>query len=176
MLEVALQLFGERGYDGTSIADLADATGLSKAAFSYHFTGKDEILVELATPLVAALERVVDAHEGLFGIDTLESLLGDAIDALLEHRDVAVWVDADKSVMSHHDIGVRLDRVHISMRRLIAGGRVDTESGVWASSVLGAIWRPIRNLTEIDVAEHRSLLLDAALELAARQLNGDSGE
>jgi AcrR family transcriptional regulator len=176
MLAAALRLFGERGYDGTSIADLADATGLSKAAFSYHFTGKDEILVELAMPLVTALESIVDRHENLFAIDTLESLLGDALDALLDHRAVAVWVDADKSVMSHHDIGPRLDRIHTEMRRLIAGGRVGTKSDVWASSVLGAIWRPIRNLTDIDVAAHRSVILNSALELAARQPADDSRE
>ncbi len=169
MLEVALDRFAERGFDGTSIADLAGATGLSKAAFSYHFASKDEILVELAEPLIAAMEQTVAAHQELLGTDTIESLLGDYIDALLRHRKVTVWIDGDKSVSSHPDIGARLDQVNADMRLLITGGDTDPEAHVRAASVLGAIWRPIRNLTDIDVAQHRPQILAAALELTASE-------
>jgi AcrR family transcriptional regulator len=167
MLEVALDMFAERGFDGTSIAELANATGLSKAAFSYHFAGKDEILVELAEPLIADMEQAVAKHQEGLDVDTIESLLGDYIDALLRHRKAAVWIDGDKSVSSHPEVGARLDQVNLAMRRLIVGGDTDAEALVWAASVLGAIWRPVRNLTDIDVSHHRSQILSAALELAA---------
>jgi len=167
MLEVALDMFAERGFDGTSIAELAAATGLSKAAFSYHFAGKDEILVELAEPLIVEMEQTVAKHQELLGSDTIESLLGDYIDALLRHRKAAVWIDGDKSVSSHADVGVRLEQVNLAMRHLITGGDTDPKALVWAASVLGAIWRPVRNLTDIDVSDHRSQILSAALELAA---------
>lgn len=50
ILESALQLFATRGYEGTSLHDIATAVGCSKASLLYHFTSKDAILTELLTP------------------------------------------------------------------------------------------------------------------------------
>ena len=91
MLQASLVAFAERGFDGTSIADLAAITGLSKAAFSYHFAGKDEILVELAVPLIEDLEDVVAAQVTVQGTDELRSLLERYFDVLLRHREVVAW-------------------------------------------------------------------------------------
>ena len=42
---VALALFsGERGYDGASPRDIADAIGINKASLYYYFPGKEDIL------------------------------------------------------------------------------------------------------------------------------------
>ncbi len=164
MLSTALDAFAERGYDGTSIADLAEATGLSKAAFSYHFDSKDDILVELAEPLLSDLEAVVEGREPPGTAVELRSLLDDYIDALLRHRTIAVWVDGDKSVASHPSIGARLDENNREMRILLAGRDASRRDRVRASAVLGAIWRPIRNLTEIDVAAHKDEIVTAVLD------------
>jgi AcrR family transcriptional regulator len=40
LLSAALDGFTRRGYDATSVAELAAATGMSKAAVSYHFPPK----------------------------------------------------------------------------------------------------------------------------------------
>lgn len=44
ILRVALQLFTERGYEGASIRDIAEALGMTKSSLYYHFAGKDAIL------------------------------------------------------------------------------------------------------------------------------------
>lgn len=44
IVETADQLFYERGYNYSSFADIADAVGLSRGNFYYHFKSKDEIL------------------------------------------------------------------------------------------------------------------------------------
>ena len=41
----AVRLFTERGYEGTSIRDLADALGMTKSALYYHFTSKEAIVM-----------------------------------------------------------------------------------------------------------------------------------
>lgn len=164
MLQTALEAFAVNGYDGTSIADLADATGLSKAAFSYHFASKDEILVELAEPLLAELELLATDREPSDSPEELRALLDDYTDALLRHRTVAIWVDGDKSVANHPEIGARLTSNNQTMRSLIAGPDASRRDRVRASAVLGAIWRPIRNLTEIDVASHKNEIVAIALD------------
>src|SRR3954449_1311617 len=54
LLAVAVAVFTERGYDGTSMEDLARASGLSKSSLYHHIDGKEQLLR-------LALERAVEA-------------------------------------------------------------------------------------------------------------------
>ncbi|WP_327090915.1 TetR/AcrR family transcriptional regulator [Nonomuraea sp. NBC_01738] len=56
VLSVAVGVFNERGYDGTSMEDLARALGVTKSAIYYHVPGKEQLLAR-------ALDRALD---GLF--------------------------------------------------------------------------------------------------------------
>jgi AcrR family transcriptional regulator len=172
MLEVALGAFAKRGYDGTSIADLAAATGMSKAAYSYHFAGKDEILVELAEPLLDELDTVTDDLRMPHTPEELEQLLDAYVDVLLRHRLVAIWVDGDKSVLNHPTVGKRMAHNNRRMRALIAGPNASKADLVRASAVLGAVWRPVRNLTDIDIGSYKEAVIATAVHgFAERRSN-----
>lgn len=58
LLNVAVQVFNERGYDGTSMEHLSKAAGISKSSIYHHVAGKEELLRR-------AVSRALD---GLFGI------------------------------------------------------------------------------------------------------------
>src|SRR5258708_6010881 len=45
LLRAAADVFGERGYDGTRVADIAATAGVSNGALYAHFTSKAELLV-----------------------------------------------------------------------------------------------------------------------------------
>ncbi|WP_241255510.1 TetR/AcrR family transcriptional regulator [Candidatus Protofrankia californiensis] len=60
ILAVAVQLFNERGYAGTSIRDIAERLGMTKAALYYHFASKDMILDAAVQPFVEAFGHVRD--------------------------------------------------------------------------------------------------------------------
>ena len=47
ILDVALDLFTEKGFDGTSLREIAEQLGVTKAALYYHFASKDDILMAL---------------------------------------------------------------------------------------------------------------------------------
>lgn len=54
ILEVALELFSQNGYAGTSMSDIAKKLGITKPALYKHYAGKHEILeriVELMTEM-----------------------------------------------------------------------------------------------------------------------------
>ena len=51
ILDVALDLFSIRGYEATSISQIADAVGLRKASLYSHFTSKQDILDTLVEEL-----------------------------------------------------------------------------------------------------------------------------
>lgn len=44
IMEAALELFAQNGYLGTSMSDIADRLGITKAALYKHYAGKQEIL------------------------------------------------------------------------------------------------------------------------------------
>ncbi|MCU7933900.1 MAG: TetR/AcrR family transcriptional regulator [Candidatus Thiodiazotropha sp. (ex Dulcina madagascariensis)] len=44
IVDTADQLFYRQGYESTSFSDIADAMGISRGNFYYHFKSKDEIL------------------------------------------------------------------------------------------------------------------------------------
>ncbi|MCU7921162.1 MAG: TetR/AcrR family transcriptional regulator [Candidatus Thiodiazotropha sp. (ex Dulcina madagascariensis)] len=44
IVDTADQLFYHQGYENTSFSDIADAMGISRGNFYYHFKSKDEIL------------------------------------------------------------------------------------------------------------------------------------
>ena len=47
ILDAALDLFTEQGYDGTSLREIAEKLGVTKAALYYHFESKEDILLAL---------------------------------------------------------------------------------------------------------------------------------
>lgn len=58
LLAVAVGVFNERGYDGTSMEHLSKAAGISKSSIYHHVKGKEELLR-------LAITRALD---GLFGV------------------------------------------------------------------------------------------------------------
>lgn len=47
ILDAALELFVDQGFDGTSVRQIAERVGTTKAALYYYFASKDEILMAL---------------------------------------------------------------------------------------------------------------------------------
>jgi TetR/AcrR family transcriptional regulator, cholesterol catabolism regulator len=61
LTEHAARLFAERGYHGTSIADLADALGIRKSSVYSHIGGKDELLSQITLAGADAFHEALDA-------------------------------------------------------------------------------------------------------------------
>ena len=57
ILAVALELFSIKGYEATSIAQIADAVGLRKASLYSHFASKQDILDTLVAELTEEFNR-----------------------------------------------------------------------------------------------------------------------
>ncbi|GAB3160587.1 TetR/AcrR family transcriptional regulator [Amycolatopsis stemonae] len=87
LLQVAVRLFNERGYDGTSMEDLSRKLGITKSAIYHHVPSKEELLR-------LAVDRALD---GLFAVaaETTE-LDGGAIDRLEHLVRGSVLVLADR--------------------------------------------------------------------------------
>ncbi|GAA3697570.1 TetR family transcriptional regulator [Nonomuraea antimicrobica] len=58
--EIALRLFTEQGYEATSLREIAEELGVTKAALYYHFKTKDDIVASLVETRLAELEELLD--------------------------------------------------------------------------------------------------------------------
>jgi len=65
ILEEALELFSTKGYDGVTVADIADAVGIKAASLYKHYKSKQDIFDSI---LVVATEKYKDMANQL-GID-----------------------------------------------------------------------------------------------------------
>ncbi|MEU2560851.1 helix-turn-helix domain-containing protein [Streptomyces longispororuber] len=81
LLQATVDLVGERGYEATTLADIADRAGSARGLVSYYFPGKRQLLQSAVHRLMhltlqEALEREPRTEDG-------DELLARAIDAIL---------------------------------------------------------------------------------------------
>ena len=58
--QVALELFAEQGYEKTSLREIAERLGVTKAALYYHFKSKEDIVHSFTDDYFAAIDDLVD--------------------------------------------------------------------------------------------------------------------
>ena len=59
VFRAAAELMVEKGYGGTSIGDIAQAVGMTKAGLYHHISGKQDLLYQILNHAMNELERVV---------------------------------------------------------------------------------------------------------------------
>ena len=160
---LALDRFRVDGFVGTSIADLAGALGVSKAAIYYHYRSKDALLHGLVDPLLDAIDACI--HDHTTPAPTPRQLLGAYLAVLLAHREVVPLIATDVAVLNHPSIGPRLRAQNQQLQSLLAGPDTDVAARVRAEAALGAIWRPLIADPPLDLTDptHQHTLIDAAV-------------
>jgi len=58
--QVALELFAEQGYEKTSLREIAERLGVTKAALYYHFKSKEDIVHSFTDDYFVAIDDLVD--------------------------------------------------------------------------------------------------------------------
>jgi TetR/AcrR family transcriptional regulator, cholesterol catabolism regulator len=94
ILRTAARLFQQRGYDATSMNDVAAALKLSKGGLYHHFQSKDEILFEIMNHAMEITEeRVLNPVRGIADPEErLRALIRLHIEVVLSPRDREITV------------------------------------------------------------------------------------
>ncbi|MFG2826672.1 TetR/AcrR family transcriptional regulator [Streptomyces sp. NPDC048434] len=146
LLAVAVEVFIERGYDGTSMEHLSKAAGISKSSIYHHVRSKEELLRR-------AISRALD---GLFGVlEEPGALQGRAIERL-EH-------------VTRRVAEVLMDELPYVTLLLRVRGNTDTER--WAMERRREFDHEVSDLLK-QAAADRDLRDDVDIRLATRLLFG----
>ena len=119
MLREAARLFAERGFRGTSVADIGTACGISGPAIYKHFPSKDallaRLLVDISEQLVEGGRSVVDGSPDAAA--ALAALVEFHTDFALAEPDVIRVQDRDLASLNEHDRTVvrRLQRIYVEL-------------------------------------------------------------
>ncbi|MFW6205493.1 MAG: TetR/AcrR family transcriptional regulator, partial [Actinomycetota bacterium] len=101
ILEVALDLFRRHGYEGTSIRDVAERMGLTKAAVYYHFPSKESLLADVLTPAMTRVRRVLAETGPVTTPEQRRRLVTALVDVAGEVGPQVVVLLSDPAVGSH---------------------------------------------------------------------------
>src|SRR5437868_14667102 len=86
----AARLFAERGYHGTSLADLAEAPGMQKASLYHHIDSKEDLLWAVASGGAEAFHGALDrVPEGLPATEKIRLALRAHLDVVAAQLDAA---------------------------------------------------------------------------------------
>lgn len=88
VLRRSVELFNRKGYDATSMGDLARELGLTKSAIYHHVPSKEHLLEQALDEALDSLEEALDRVEATPESTALERLriaVASSVDVLVEH-------------------------------------------------------------------------------------------
>ncbi|GAA3671262.1 TetR/AcrR family transcriptional regulator [Nonomuraea antimicrobica] len=90
ILRTAIELFNRRGYDATSMGDLARELGLTKPAIYHHVTSKEQLLGEALADALDELTSVVTEasgeRDGVSAYQRLREVVRRSVEVLVAHQ------------------------------------------------------------------------------------------
>ena len=133
ILDVATRLFAERGYEGTSMNDVAERVGMRKASLFYHFATKDALYEAVLDRLVASLQAALEAvyvSSGTFE-DRLDAVNETLVTVLASHPYAARLLLREAMDWGPVIRGKLLDRILLVLEAGSAWLRAGQEQGAF---------------------------------------------
>jgi AcrR family transcriptional regulator len=133
ILDVATQLFAERGYEGTSMNDVAERVGMRKASLFYHFATKDALYEAVLDRLVASLQTALEAIYASSGTfpDRLDAVTELLVNTLASHPYAARLLLREAMDWGPVIRGKLLDRILLVLEAGAAWVHAGQEQGVF---------------------------------------------
>jgi AcrR family transcriptional regulator len=179
ILDIALELFNEQGYDKTSLREIAERLSVTKAALYYHFERKEDILLELHMRLHALGRDMLSRLGSLENAQEIASawseLLDGVIDMVIENRDLVLLHQRNSSAFEqleqsdHHK--EEHDDLEHQLRRFLVDPRVPLRQRVRMACSIGAVFGALIGAGEA-FADVTNVELAALVRESVRDLLG----
>jgi len=175
ILDVALELFTDQGFDGTSMREIAERLHISKPAIYYHFASKEDILMALHMRLhefgKAGLERLASQDVTL---QTWGALLTDLVDQMMSQRKIFLMHERNQAALEKlhsKDHDNEHDDIQQRLRQALADPSLSLRDRVRMACSLGAVFGGLfiagDAFDNVSSAELGSLVRDAVRDVVA---------
>ncbi len=168
--QVGLKLFTEHGYEATSLREIAEHLGVTKAALYYHFRSKDEIIRSLVDDRMARVDELITwGQTQPRGVEMRRELLRRYSDMLYEqdHHSLIQFLERNQSSMAQHPAGAKMREQMFRLLDLFIERDAPLTDQIRASMaifVLHSVWFTMRD-PGISEDERSVAALQVALEL-----------
>jgi AcrR family transcriptional regulator len=159
ILRTAMALFTTQGYDATSLRQIADRLGFTKAALYYHFPAKEHLAIELTRPWLDAISNLIALNQPDPALDEAvrrRRLVEDYVDIVLAHHAVLRFLTQDAAAQKHPDVGKRALTLVLALQDALLGPDADDADRIRVSCAIGAI--------------HATAIMDASALAIARPI------
>ena len=117
LLQSALQLFSEKGYEGTSIREIIEGAGVTRPVLYYYFTNKEDLFRRLLEPALAEYtQNLLSIRENYFEVIGRLKAIARATFAFAEKNPQAVRLIL-QLYFSPPKCGPKLDKSIYRLRR-----------------------------------------------------------
>lgn len=156
VLDTARRLFVENGYDATSLQQIADTMGVTKANVYYYFHTKAEILeaiIQVSAGRLAALFEEAAAIEGKRARQ--EFVVEGFVGLVVGNRALSPMNQTDPGLRRHGKIKGSLDAMTVRALYVLFGDRpsVDERAAYHLVSDLGPVMRALPELTDDELRD-----------------------
>jgi len=172
--KVALELFAEQGYEKTSLREIAERLGVTKAALYYHFRSKEDIVHSFTDDYFDAIDAVIDWGKAQPpGDATRREIFDRYITIVLAGAEVFRFIEQNRASMQSMDsVKERFGRFRSrldTMVDLIAGPDGPLRDRVRAAAALFAASTTCMHFwgTETDVDDLRAIIFEIATDLTS---------
>jgi AcrR family transcriptional regulator len=142
ILDVALDLFMAQGYDGTSLRQIAEQLGVTKAALYYHFESKEDILRALHMRLHDFGKDALDSvGDGPMTLELWGHLLDQLVDQMLAQRQLFLMHQRNQAALEklhNEDHDAAHDDIQNQFRKILLDTRVAERDRVRMAAAFGA--------------------------------------
>ena len=162
-----MELFAAQGYQHTSLREIAERLGLSKAAVLYHFPAKDQLLAALTEPLLEDMEAALDrAAAARPPAEPRWTCVEGLLDSYLANRTLLLMLRNDLSILTRSpERYERFFDVYTRAYELIAGPGAELPALVRAAQALSALGDPLFTFPDAPNEVLREIVLDGARAL-----------
>jgi AcrR family transcriptional regulator len=144
ILDVALDLFTEQGYDGTSLREIAEQLGVTKAALYYHFESKEDILRALHMRLHDfGRDALLKMGEEPVTLELWEQLLDQIVGQMLGQRKIFLMHERNQAVLEklhREDHDAEHEDIQNQFRRVLIDTRLPVRDRVRMAASFGVIF------------------------------------
>ncbi|MGK8524207.1 TetR/AcrR family transcriptional regulator [Nocardia asteroides] len=188
IVRAAIELFAERGFHGTGVAEIGERADVQRGALYYHIGSKEELLWQILRDyiqlMLADAERIADGPDD--PVTKLRELIHSHVRLIIRHqREVAIQVRDVGALTGERAAQLQdlRDRVQHCWQRVVdaghARGLLRTDDHVVTNSVLGMLnmvsfwYRPHGDRSPGEIAGIlATTLLDGVVTGTARDTKG----